>query len=249
MADGLAEALGDNLLAVVVFGSAARAGYGPGHGETNLLLIVRDASTASLRPIERSVADWVKREPPPLIFTEEEWRASTDVFPIEIEDMREAHRLLRGTDPFDELATSRADLRRELEREVRGKLLQLRAEYAAVATDGRALTRLVIDSGRTFFVLMRALVRLTGGVPKADPRELVREASHAAGLDADAFAWVVAKTSGETVRSLKPYDPLGARYVDELEKLARYVDQHVDAGGADDRKEPGASGGPSATEQ
>ncbi len=50
-------------------------------------------------------------------------------------------------------------------------------------------------------------------------------ASEAAGLDETAFAWVVDKIAGRTVRALKPYDDIGARYVDELEKLADFVDR------------------------
>ena len=225
-AQQLADVLGDNLQSLIMFGSAVRGGYDPGHAEVNLLLIVRDASTAALRPIEKAIADWVKRRgPAPLIFTETEWASSTDVFPIEMEDMREAHELLQGRDPFDGLVIDHVHLRHELEREIRGKLLQLRAEYAAVATDGKALTRLLIDSVGAFFILMRATVRLVGGAPQAHPESLVEQASEAAGLDASAFRWVVDKIGGRTVQALRPYDQIGARYVDEIEKLAAFVDR------------------------
>ena len=226
-ADQMAGVLGDNLKSLIMFGSEVRGGYDPGHSDLNLLLVVEDASTTALRPIEPAIADWVKRrEPAPLIFTDTEWRNSTDVFPIEIEDMRDAHELLRGSDPFEGLETNASDLRQELEREIRGKLLQLRAEYAAVAADGKALTRLLIDSVGTFFILMRATVRLVGGKPEAVPASLVHQATEAAGLDAQAFGWVVDKIAGRTVRALRPYDDIGARYVDELERLAHFVDQY-----------------------
>ena len=94
-----------------------------------------------------------------------------------------------------------------------------------MAPDGKALTRLLIDSARTFFVLMRGTVRLTGGTPSENPTSLVKMASEAAGLDATAFDWVVDKIAGRTVKALKPYDDIGARYVDELEKLADFVDR------------------------
>lgn len=226
-ADQMANVLGDNLRSLIMFGSAVRGGFGPGHAEVNLLLIVNDASMSALRPIGRAITDWVKRRfPAPLIFTEREWRASTDVFPMEIEDMRDAHELLYGADPFDGLDTSREQLRHELEHEIRGKLLQLRAEYAAVAADGKAITGLLIDSAGTFFVLMRGTVRLTGETPAENPLALVKMASEAAGLDASAFDWVVDKIAGRKVRALKPYDDIGARYVDELEKLAHFVDRY-----------------------
>jgi hypothetical protein len=223
----ITELPGGNVVSVVIFGSAVRPGYAVGHAEFNILMIVRDASTAALRPIEPIVADWIKRrDPPPLIFSEEEWRRSTDVFPMEIEDMREAHQLLAGTDPFDGLTTSLDDLRTELEREARGKLLKLRSEYTASAPDGKELTGLLIESVNTFFVLMRGLVRMVGGTPQAEPRELIRQACAAADLDETAFSWVVDKISGNTVRALKAYDEIGARYVEEIEKMAHFVDQY-----------------------
>lgn len=239
-ADQAASLLGEDLRSLIMFGSAVRGGFGPGHSDINLLLIVKDASTQALKPLQGAIAELVKRQfPAPLIFTEEEWHASTDVFPIEIEDMRDANELLRGDDPFQGLTTATANLRHELEREIRGKLLQLRAEYAAVAPDGKALTRLLIDSAGTFFVLMRATVRLTGGTPPGNPAALVAEASKTAGLDGSAFDWVVDKIAGRTVQALRPYDELGARYVDELEKLARFVDEYDEAAAA--------SQGPAAT--
>ena len=53
----------------------------------------------------------------------------------------------------------------------------------------------------------------------------MRQATEAAGLDSQAFGWVVDKIAGRTVRALRPYDDIGARYVDELEGLAHFVDQ------------------------
>jgi hypothetical protein len=229
-AEKLKAPLADNLVSLILFGSHARPGYSVGHAEVNLFLVVGDASTAALHPIAPHIAEWVaRREPPPLIMSEEEWRDSADVFPIEVEDMRDAHELLAGRDPFADVTTNTTDLRNELEREIRGKLLRLRSEYAATSTDGKALTRLLLDSVGTFFVLMRALVRLVGGTPQATPQELVQQASDTAGLDADAFEWVVRNISGRTVTALTANDPVGAAYVNEIEKMARFVDQFDNA--------------------
>ena len=94
------------------------------------------------------------------------------------------------------------------------------------------MTRLLIDSVGTFLVLMRGLVRLVGEKPDTEPVTLVQQASKAANLDASAFTWVVDKISGRTVRALRPYDDVGARYVDEIEKLAHFVDQFEQIAGA-----------------
>ena len=224
-ASRLEAALGENLVALLLFGSAARGTHVEGRSDLNLLLIVKDAGIARLHAATPVLAEWAKAgEPAPLIFAEHEWRSSTDVFPIEIEDMREAHRVLAGRDPFEGLVTRRADLRQELEHELRGKVLRLRTEFAAAAADGRALGRLLVHSAGTFFVLFRATLRLKGGVPPAGHDALVRETAAAAALDAAAFEWVLSALGGKEPTPLQPYDPIAVRYVDAMEKLADYVD-------------------------
>ena len=222
----LEAALGDNLVALLLFGSAARGTNVEGRSDLNVLVIVRDAAVAKLHAATPLLAEWAKAgEPAPLLFAESEWRASADVFPIEIEDMREAHRLLAGRDPFEGLATKRGDLRRELEHELRGKVLRLRTEYAAAAADGKALGRLLVHSAGTFFVLFRATLRLLGGAPPAGHDALVRETAAAAGLDASAFEWVLPALGGKPPKDLAAFDPVAGRYVDAMEALADFVDR------------------------
>jgi predicted nucleotidyltransferase len=224
-ASRLEAALGENLVSLVLFGSAARGTHVEGRSDLNLLLIVKDAGVARLHAATPVLAEWAKAgEPAPLVFAEQEWRASTDVFPIEIEDMREAHRVLAGRDPFEGIVTRRADLRRELEHELRGKVLRLRTEYAAAAADGKALGRLLVHSAGTFFILFRAALRLVRGVPPAGHDALVRETAAAAGLDAAAFEWVLGALGGKEPKALEAYDPIAGKYVDAMEVLADYVD-------------------------
>ena len=129
-AERLEAALGKNLVAAVLYGSAARGTYVKGRSDLN----VCSSSCATRRPrrcVPRraALADWTKAgEPAPLVFSEAEWRASADVFPIEVEDMAAgAPACSAGATSSTGLTTSRADLRRELEREV--------AREAAAAQD------------------------------------------------------------------------------------------------------------------
>jgi hypothetical protein len=225
-AERLDGALGPNLVAAILYGSAARGTYVKGRSDLNVLIVARDASAAGLRPVAQVLADWTKSgEPAPLIFSEAEWAASADVFPIEIEDMRHAHRHLRGRDVFEGLTTTRADLRQELEREARGKLLRLRTEYAAASPSGKALASLLIASSGTFLTLFRAALRLAGRQPPHEPGALVRAAAEVTGMEAAAFDWVVGRLEGRAMPALEPHDPVAARYVDAIERLVRFVDE------------------------
>lgn len=228
LARALEGALGEGLVALLLYGSAARGESRGGAGDVNLLLIVRDASSAGLRPVAASLAGWLKAgNAPPLVFGEAEWRGAADVFPMEIEDMRTAHELLRGRDPFAGLATTREHLRSELEREVRSKLLHLRTAYAAAAADAGALEALLEQSSGTVLSLLRAALRLAGREVPREPGAMVAEAAQLAGLDPAAFAWVLARRAGDRQARLAPFDGRAAGYVDAVQQLAGWVDRHA----------------------
>lgn len=227
----LDEQLGDNLVAFCLYGSAVRRDTREGDRAPTTLLILRDAAPAQLRPIQQAISDWTRKgNPPPLVFAEHGWRASADVFPIEIEDMREAHHLVRGTDPFLEMTTSRADLRSQLEREARGKLLRLRTEFVAAAPKGKDLEDLLLDSIGTFFVLFRAALRLVGEAAPQTPKTLVQATAATADLDSAAFDWILDKLVGHNVPSLKAYDLVGDRYVEQIERFVNFIDAYDTAG-------------------
>ncbi len=218
------SALGANLASLVLYGSAARAQHIEGRSDLNLMILVKDASTGALRPAAGFLGDWLRSgNSPPLLFSEAEWRASADVFPLEIEDMRDAHRVLRGRDPLDGMVTDRASLRQQLEREVRGKLLHLRTEYAAIAKDPAALSRLLENSLSTFLVFFRATLRLKGMTPPGDSLELIRETCKATGVPALPFEWALAARMNRAPNALRDFDPLAGQYVDAVERLAHVV--------------------------
>jgi hypothetical protein len=227
LAASLEAQLGDNFVSFCLYGPSVRHDTRDGDKALTTLLIVRSAAPAALRPIQDPIAAWTRKgHPAPLVFSHDGWKASADVFPIEIEDMREAHRVLRGEDPFDGIETTRQDLRTQLEREVRGKLLRLRMEFVAAAPRGKELEALLLDSIGTFFVLFRAVHRLAGHTPPQTPKALVGETAQIADLDGTAFDWVLDRLVGHNVPSLKPYDPIGDRYVEQIERLVQFVDQY-----------------------
>ncbi len=225
-AQRLETALGGILTSLMLYGSTARDQYVEGKSDLNLLVIVRDASTTALQPAAGVFGKWTRAgETAPLIFSEDEWRASADVFPLEIEDMREAHRLLRGRDPLVGVVTERSHLQQQVEREVRGKLLRLRTEYAARAGDPKALARLLENSLSTFLVLFRATLRLKNVAPPANAAAVVRETAKTVGFGAGPFEWALSARMGRAPSMLKAFDALAAQYVDAVEQLAKFVNE------------------------
>ena len=63
---------------------------------------------------------------PPFIFTKDELISSTDTFPIELLDIKERGLLLFGNDILSEIEIKENDLRNQIERELKEKLVNFR---------------------------------------------------------------------------------------------------------------------------
>ena len=221
----LQDALGGDLVSLMLYGSVARGTQVAGRSDTNILLVLRQASAAALQRAAPALEAWARAgNPPPLIQSEADWRRSADVFPLEVEDIREAHRVLAGRDATTGVTTTRDHQRHELEREARGKLIRLRAEYTVAAHDGALLAELLARATATFLVLFRAALRLTGSAASSEPGALVRAAGAAAGFDPAPFGWALEARRKVPAPALKPRDPIAAGYLAAVERFVEWVD-------------------------
>lgn len=212
--------LGD--YSAVLHGSAARGQYLPGWSDINVVLIVDALGTDALERLHLPLVHWRERAGDlPLLLTRAEWLRSVDAYPLEIAEMRAHYRVLRGADPLTGLNVRPEDLRRALERELRGKLLRLRQAYALMHKDGPTLGQFTSRSISTVLFLLRGLLLLAGQVPPTDPVDLVQAAGRTAGFDGDKLARIV------TRRGVKDWvcsetDMRG--YLAAVESAARFVD-------------------------
>jgi predicted nucleotidyltransferase len=207
----------------VLYGSAARGDFIPGRSDINLLLVLEQLTPAILRSLSRAFMGWRKSLPePPLILSRAEWNRASDAFPIEITDMRLSYRVLRGGDPLEGVQVDLADLRKALERELRGKMLRLRQGYATVAPDPAALGNLGLQSAATILVLLRGLLTVVRKPVSADATELVKDSASLVGFQADHVLHVVSHRADREWRcQASDFE----NYMSAVEQTAGYVDQ------------------------
>ena len=226
LGDAVTRALGPRLVALLLYGSAARGTHVPDRSDVNTLLICDGVDQALFDALAPLVRVWTRAgHPAPLILTEREWRESADAFAIEYEDMREAHRLLAGRDPWPGIQVDREQLRRQLEHELMGKLVRLRQAYAALRGDPKQLAQVLVRSAAGFFTMLRASLRLAGKTPPVPPDALVREAGALMGFAPERLAALEAHTRGAGRLKLGPGDPLPAAYLAAVARVAEFVNR------------------------
>lgn len=217
-------ALGARLVALLLYGSAARGTHVSRGAGLNTLLVCDTTDDALFASLEPAVRSWTRAgHPAPLIFTHQEWRDSSDAFAIEYEEIRQAHRLLAGREPWQGISVRREDLRRQLEFELVGKLVRLRQAYAASRSDAKRLTEIVVGSASGFFTMLRSMLRLAGRAVPVEPEDVVREAAAVAGFSPTALDDLVAHVRGRAQLSLAPRDPRAAAYLATVARTAEFV--------------------------
>src|SRR5213079_3197796 len=89
LGDAVTRALGGRLVALLLYGSAARGTHVPERSDVNTLLICDTVDDDLFARLDSGIGSWVRAgHPAPLILTEREWYTSADAFPIEYEDIR-----------------------------------------------------------------------------------------------------------------------------------------------------------------
>ena len=222
----LLKAYGDELTAVVLYGSAAAGEHIAKRSDYNVLVIVRGLSLDRLRAEAAVARAWRSAgNPPPLTMTEEEWRRSADIFPMEYADILERHRVLHGRPPFDGIVVDREHLRLQVEHEAMGALIQFRQGILAAGGDEKLQVELLADSLSTVMVIFRAVVRLHRAVPPTDYSALSTQVGALSGIDPGSFIRVVQHVRGTERLAPSAAGDVLAGYLAGLQGLVADLDR------------------------
>lgn len=222
----LRSVYGDGLRAVVLYGSAAAGEHIPKRSDYNVLVITERLGSDELRAEAAVARAWGDAgNPPPMTLTVQEWRSSSDIFPMEYADILERHKVLHGALPTDGIAVSREHLRLHVEREAMGKLIQFRQGVLAAGNDGKRQVALLEASLSTMMVIFRGATRLAGELPSTDYGELARSVAARAGFDAAPFVRVVRHVRGDEVLPPKEAESVIGGYLAGLQRLVTHVDR------------------------
>ena len=155
------NAFEEELVSIILYGSAARGEYVYKKSDINFLIILKEKGIRQLKKILPLIKRWQKSKvSTPLILTNEYILSSLDSFPIEFLSMRQNYKVIFGEDALSSVKINDKDLRLQCEREIRGKLLYLRESYLNSLGDARMIKQLIQLSLPAFTSIFSALLHL-----------------------------------------------------------------------------------------
>jgi len=224
----LKKACGENLKSVILYGSAAAGDHAGKRSDYNVLVVAGELSKDALQAFSKTAKAWARAgNPAPLLFTMDRLKKSTDVFPIELLDIKECHQILFGEDVVGDLEISTENLRLQIEHELRGNLIQLRQQYLLASGNAKEVCTLMVRSLSSFLVLFRASLRLFATDIPQKKFQALEKLNETIPVPCEVFQNVQQLKDG----SLKPKnvdaDAIFEEYIKTIESVTDAVDAHI----------------------
>jgi Nucleotidyltransferase domain len=189
----LQYACGDDLVSVVLYGSAARDDFHENYSDVNVLIVLRHIKP-DIYPAVNGVLRWwsyEEKQRPPTIMTLEELRESADVFAIEMLDIQASHKTLHGEDVVSAIEVPMNLHRVEVEHDLRTTLLRLR-NHLLLLNDGDDELKLVMGKSVTsVLTLFRHALIALGENPPHGKSKVLEHAAEVFGFRVDPLRTVL----------------------------------------------------------
>ena len=195
--EALKGKLGENLLCAVRFGSEGQP--------NNFLCILEKMDFLVLEQLKETLK---KEKIAPLFFTKNELQNAADVFPLEFLDIKHPHTVLYGEDLVATIKIEKMHVRRELESELRSKLIHLRENYIGIKE--KDLKKLLANATPSLMPLFYGLLYLENLAPPTDLNKLFDVVAEKYSFDVDILRTL------KQLRDEKIKNPDLKKYVEEL---------------------------------
>jgi hypothetical protein len=220
----LAEALGDQLVSVVLYGGLAKGEYVPDNSNVNVMIVLDEVTVAALDKaapiIQVGVRDFRLAA---LLLCESDLHRSTELFPVKFLDMQRYHRVLWGKDVLVGLTIGRDHIRLRCAQEITNLLLRLRQFYLKRAHRPELIESTLTRAISSFLTSLNTLAELKTG-QAATTKPAVIDAAERIGLDAQPLREVFDLKRGQLKPDTEELKQLYDRFMMTVQQAATLVD-------------------------
>ncbi|WP_025209800.1 hypothetical protein [Hippea sp. KM1] len=214
----LKEAFGDRLISV----GRHNIGVTSFLNKNGVFVVLDRVSADDLFKVKRIYVKFKKRFSTPLVVDREFFDRSSDVFCMEMLELKENGEVVYGEDLIKDIEVDDENLRRQIEYELRSKLLILKGAFIDLPLDRKVIDDIAYRSMYNFLLILRNLLRLKGKL--INDATLIEVFEEEFGIKLDAF-----KTLRDTPKM--PFEKLlevFKGYLEEVDGLVKIADKILD---------------------
>ncbi len=217
---------GEDLLSIVLYGSAARGEYVKKKSDINLMIVLTENGLNLLVNALPAVKKWRKAAVAvPLFLTFEYIKSSLDSFPVEFFNIKQSYKVIFGKDFLDEISINKKELRLQLEKEIKGKLIHLREAFFETVDDKRKLEILFSVSLGAFLSMFPTIMYIMNVEIPEKRSELISKSVEILGIDKELFIKLVDIKMGKYKLSKNEGIDIWKKYVEQVRKIAFEIDK------------------------
>ena len=220
---GLKNIYADELLSLILYGSAASGEFVDQHSNLNLLVVLINTD---LEEIKKSAKLIKKFKLISALFLSEDYIASsTDIFPIEFLDMQDNYFVLYGKDVLKNMQVDIRNLRFQCEQELKAKLIKLKQAYLLLNNKIPKLRSLLFVSFTSVLHILRSLLRIKERKTPYLKHEVLKELLSEFKINQDVWEKILLAKNKKISLTDKEVEQLFISFVRELERIVTIVDK------------------------
>lgn len=219
----LQQALGDNLLSLTLYGSAARGTSQPGVSDANVLIVLDRADLTALAAIRGVLTTHESLRLSPYLVTHAELPSLAHAFPTRILEMKRGYQVLFGQDVLASLPIDPQVLDLRARQELLNIHLRFRHQMLN-RVDDNSLEHDLETFLQPFLKTLRAFVFLRTGNHIDSRKDLIETAAALFGLDKDALLQLSAWRSGKVSFAGPEWTQAATAFFNALQQLSQAVD-------------------------
>lgn len=225
ISDEFKNIFGNDLLSIILYGSGASGYYIPGKSDINFLVVLSEDGIDNLDKAIGTISRLKKRKvATPLFMTKAEITSSLDSYPIELLTMKKHYALVFGEDVLAGLSFNPSHILLQFERELKGKILQLRRGFLEAEGRTRQVRDLIKASFTAFISIFKALLFFKNIDIPQNRRDIIRSVAGAFSINPDAFLQCADIKEDIDHIPASEIQAVFKAYMTEIERLSKIVD-------------------------
>lgn len=215
----------DDLLSVILYGSAASGEFSNRYSNINLLVVLKDCSLNNLSKSSSLINKYRFRNIQPVFVSLESIKNTCDVFPIEFIDMQENHLTLIGNDVLKDFSIGQGRLKFQCEQELKSRLINIKRLYIKKYKDKRALKNVLIKLFISIIHILRNVIRWKGKNPVYLKQDFIIQISKEFPIDLSVWEKILSVRNNQLLLDETEILGLFENFVGDLEKICAGIDK------------------------